>query len=77
MAEQDDLPSGPCNTGVTLVRVARCVEGVWQLGWANPEELASATAVALNPILAAVEKKGWKPADVIELAKVLKGKPCT
>lgn len=75
MAEQDDLPSGPCNTGVTLVRVARCVEGVWQLGWANPEELASATAVALSPILAAVEK-GWPPAKVVELAQVLKGKGC-
>lgn len=76
MAEQDDLPPGPCDEDVTMFRVARCVEGVWQLGWATASELAAATAAAQQAILAVIEKKGWKPSEVIELAKVLNGRPC-
>lgn len=72
MADAQDLPPGPCNDNETLVRVARCVEGVWQLGWVSITEFDTAP----SPILAAVNK-GWKASEVIKLAEVLKAsKPC-
>ena len=38
------LPPGPCNDGVTLVMVARCVEGVWELGWMDATEIGGLRA---------------------------------
>lgn len=76
MADAQELPPGPCNTGDTLVRVARCVEGVWQLGWVSATEFETLAVAAENPILAAINK-GWKPSEVIKLAETLKAsKPC-
>lgn len=84
MAEQDDLPPGPCNDGVTLVRAARCVEGVWQLGWIDSGALQSNTIPlrAAAPCgcsgtnyydtLSHATKHGWKVEDVLKLAETLK-----
>lgn len=84
MAEQDDLPPGPCLEGITLVRTATCVEGVWQLGWTDSGALQT-TGIPLRAVkpcgcngttyydtLAHAIKHGWKVEDVLKLAESMK-----
>lgn len=68
------LPPGPCNDGATLVMVARCVEGVWELGWMPAEEISNGPTTA--GVVGQAIGKGWKAGDVCKLAESLKGKPC-
>jgi len=83
-----DLPPGPCNDGVTLTMVARCVEGVWELGWLSSTATNDLLRVAaplkcgcgdktptgLHDTLSHAIKQGWTPNAVTELAKLLSGK---
>ncbi len=66
------LPTGPCNDGVTLVIVARCVEGVWQFGTMDLSEIGTGPTPAA--VVHAAVVKGWAARDVCKLADTLK--PC-
>lgn len=55
------LPDGPCNDGNTVLLAARCVEGVWQLGWIDADEFGGTRAAAGGC-------RGQKPTTVIDAA---------
>lgn len=67
------LPPGPCNTGTTLVMVARCVEGVWELGWADATEIGDGLRAGGGCAKkAAIKMAGELKWTADELVKVLK-----